>query len=90
MTTRDILDANPGLALRLRAEAERKDAFNARVVKKMVAIVKAAKSAGRIQATVTDADIADISAYLRDFAAQHVAGKFVDTMSKHPGMIHGC
>lgn len=88
MTRRELLAANPGLAMRMRTDAERKNAFNARAVEKMAEIVKAAKSAGRIKAKITDADIADISAYLRDFAAMQNGSFIAGVMSRTPGLNH--
>jgi hypothetical protein len=54
-------------------------------------IVKAAKTGGGDVSgvSVDDCDIAGITAYLRDCAAQHTTRKLVGAMSKHPGMIHG-
>lgn len=91
MTPKDLLDANPGLALPQSICARRIDERNARAVRKMGEIVKAAKKGGDAVASVRvdDYDIADITAFLRDCAAQRIAGTLMDTMSKNPGMLHG-
>ena len=91
MTVKDVLDANPGLVLQQRTQARQIEARNARALGKMREIVKAAKSGGGAVAgvRVDDCDVADITAYLRDCAAQHTTGKLMGAMSKHPGMIHG-
>ena len=82
MTRSDLMEANPGLVLQVRANKARNDALRSRAIRKMREIVKAAKSEGRVRAHVTDADIADIVAYLRDFAAME-NGRFVaNIMSK--------
>lgn len=91
MTTKDILDANPGLALSQSIYARRIEERNARAVRKMGEIVKAAKKGGDAVASVRvdDYDIADITAFLRDCAAQRITGTLMDAMSKNPGMLHG-
>ena len=91
MTTKDILDANPGLKLAMLNHAKRLDERNARAVNKMREIVNAAKKGGDAVASVRvyDYDIADITAFLRDCAARRITGTLMDTMSKNPGMLHG-
>jgi len=82
MTRNDLMEANPGLVLQVRAIKARNDALRSRAIGKMREIVKAAKSEGRVMAHVTDADIADIVAYLRDFAAMENGRFVVNIMSK--------
>ena len=91
MTPKDVLDANPALAMAQRIKARRIEERNARAVRKMDEIVKAAKKGGAAVASVRvdDYDIADITAFLRDCAAQHNTGTLMDTISRNPGMIHG-
>ena len=60
-------------------------------MRKMGELVKAAKKGGAVLASVrvNDYDIADITAFLRDCAAQRITGTLMDIMSKNPGMLHG-
>ena len=91
MTPKDVLDANPGLARVQRIKARRIEERNARAVCKMGELVKAAKKGGDAVASVrvNDYDIADITAFLRDCAAQHSTGKLMDVVERTPGMLHG-
>lgn len=91
MTPKDVLDANPGLKLAMLNQTKRLDERNARAVRKMDEIVKAAKKGGGAAASVrvNDCDIADITAFLRDCAAQRITGTLMDTISRNPGMLHG-
>ena len=91
MTPKDVLDANPVLAMAQRIKARRIEERNARAVCKMGELVKAAKKGGDAVASVrvNDYDIADITAFLRDCAAQRITGTLMDIMSKNPGMLHG-
>ena len=91
MTPKDVLDANPGLARVQRIKARRIEERNARAVCKMGELVKAAKKGGDAVASVRvyDYDIADITAFLRDCAAQRITGTLMDAVSRNPGMLHG-
>ena len=86
MTTAQLLEANPGLVLRLNHENKIEEAFRGRCLAKMAEIVKAAKKGEPCE--VTEFDAADISRFLRDLSAKGVGQKLVSAMSKHPGMIH--
>ena len=87
VTTTQILEGNPGLALVAQRNAVRDSMFRERCLAKMAAIVKAARKGEPCD--VTDCDVADISRFLRDFASRYDASKLMGAMSKHPGMIHG-
>lgn len=91
MTLKDVLDANPGLVLSQSTFARRIEERNARAVCKMGELVKAAKKGGDAVASVrvNDYDIADITAFLRDCAAQCISRTLMDTVYKNPSMLHG-
>ena len=87
VTTSQILEGNPGLALVAQKNAVRDSMFRERCLAKMAAIVKAARKGEPCD--VTDCDVADISRFLRDLASRHNASELMGSISNHPGMVHG-